>query len=81
MNAVILIIVPLAKTLQMPIILLWLKKLRRILKHLNLKLVEESVRKSIEMFWAKFTPKICQAKYLLMILCWKLMHERIEIKV
>ena len=53
----------------MQIILLWLKKLRQILKHLNLKLVIGSGQLSIRIFLAKVTPIIGQEKY------WKLILE------
>ena len=46
----------------MQIILLWLKKLRQILKHLNLKLVIGSGQLSIRIFLAKVTPIIGQEK-------------------
>ena len=55
--------------LLMLIILLWLKKLSRVIKLLNLKLVIESELLSTEIFLGKFTPKIGQEKYLLLIVC------------
>ena len=53
---------PIGKSLLMQIILLWLKKLRQILKHLNLKLVIGSGQLSIRIFLAKVTPIIGQEK-------------------
>ena len=57
------------KHLLMLIILLSLKKLRLILKLLNLKVLIESGLLSSKTFLAKVTPKIDQKKYLLIILC------------
>ena len=60
------------KKLLMLIVLLWLKKLRRILKLLSLKLMIWSELLSIKIFLVQFTLKIGQEKYLLLILFWKL---------
>ena len=78
---IILIIVLLIKNLLMSIILHWLKKLRRILKLLNLKLVRKSGLLNITIFLVKVTPKIGQEKYLWLILCWKIIFEQIELKI
>ena len=53
-------------------ILLWLKKLRQVLKLLDLKLMTESDLVSITIFLVKVTLKIGQEKYLLPILFWRL---------
>ena len=60
------------KKLLMLIVLLWLKKLRRILKLLSLKLMIWSELLSIKIFLVQFTLKIGQEKYLLLIPFWKL---------
>ena len=60
MNKIILIIAMLAKNLLMLIVLLRLKKLRRVLKLQNLKLVIEPERLSKEIFLAKVKLKIDQ---------------------
>ena len=54
-------------------ILFWLKKLNRVKKLLNLKLVIESAL----LFLAKVTLKIDQEKYLF-FMCWKVIHGRIN---
>ena len=69
MNTIIVTIVLLAKGLLMLIVLLWLKKLRQILKLLSLKLLVELELLSAKIFSVKLTPKIGQEKYLLSILC------------
>ena len=56
------------KNLLMLIILLWLKKLRQILKLLSLKLMIGSELPSLRTFLVKVTLKIGQEKYLLLIL-------------
>ena len=56
----------------MLIILLWLKKLTKILKLLNWKLMIELELLSIRIFLVKATLKIGQEKYLLLIQFWKL---------
>ena len=60
------------KNLLMLIILLWPKKLRPILKLLNLKWMIEPELHRIRIFLVKVTLKIGQEKYLFLILCWKL---------
>ena len=57
------------KNLLMLIILIWLKKLRRILKLLNLNLMTESELQNIRIFLINITMKIGQEKYLLTTLC------------
>ena len=56
------------KNLLMLIILLWLKKLRQILKLLSLKLMIGSELPSLRTFLVKVTLKTGQEKYLLLIL-------------
>ena len=65
----------------MLIILLWLKKLKRILKLLNLKLIAESELPSIRVFWVKNTLKIGQEKYLWSILLYKKIVRLINLKI
>ena len=60
------------KNLLLLIILLWVKKLKWILKLPNLKLMIESELQSIRIFLVKVTLKIDQKKYLLLILFWKI---------
>ena len=57
------------------------EKLRRILKLLNLKLMIESELLSITIFLVKVTLKIGQEKYLLLIMCWKLILAFIKLKI
>ena len=59
------------KNLLMLTILLWLKKLRRILKLLSLKFIEPELL-STRIFLVKVTMKIVWEKCLLLILVWKL---------
>ena len=63
----------------MLIILLWLKKLRPILKLLSLKLMTESELLSMKIFLVK-TLKIGQEKYFLLIPFWKLKTWTYKIK-
>ena len=56
------------KNVLMIIILLWIKPLNQVTKHLNLKLVIESGLKYKNIL-TKVTPKIVQEKHLLIILC------------
>ena len=63
------------------IILFCLKKLNRVIKLLNLKLVTELKLLTKRIFLAKVTPKIGQEEYLLLILCWKLIPGRIKLKI
>ena len=61
--------------------LLWLKKLRHILKLLTLKLLIESKLLSIRILLRKVTLKIGQEKYLLSNLFLKLIHGNIRSKI
>ena len=63
------IIILLIKSLLMLIFLLWLKKLRQILKLLRLKLMTESELLNIRIFLVNVTLKIGQEKYLLWTVC------------
>ena len=65
------------KNLLMLTILLWLKKLRRILKLLSLKFIEPELL-SIRIFLVKVTLKIVWEKCLLLILVWKLILGHIK---
>ena len=69
------------KNLLMLIIVFWLKKLRLILKFLNLELMTESGLLSIGTFLVKITLKIGQEKYFLLILFWKLILGLIKLKI
>ena len=69
------------KNLLMLIIVFWLKKLRLILKFLNLELMTESGLLSIGTFLVKITLKIVQEKYFLLILFWKLILGLIKLKI
>ena len=62
-------------------ILIWLKKLRPILKLLSLKLMIESESLSIRIFLVKITLKIGQEYYFLSILFWKLILTLIKLKI
>ena len=62
-------------------ILIWLKKLRPILKLLSLKLMIESDSLSIRIFLVKITLKIGQEYYFLSILFWKLILTLIKLKI
>ena len=62
----------------MLIILLWVKKLRRILKFLILKLMMESELLSIRIFLVKVTLKIGKERYLVLTLFCKLILRRIK---
>ena len=62
-------------------ILIWLKKLRPILKLLSLKLMIESESLSIRIFLVKITLKIGQEQYFLSILFWKLILTLIKLKI
>ena len=62
-------------------ILIWLKKLRPILKLLSLKLMTESESLSIRIFLVKITLKIGQEYYFLSILFWKLILTLIKLKI
>ena len=63
------IIILLIKSILMLIFLLWLKKLRQILKLLSLKLMAESELLNIRIFLVSVTLKIGQEKYLLWTVC------------
>ena len=63
------------KNILMLIILLWLKKLRPILKVLSVKLIL-----SIRVILVKVKLNFGQKKYLLSILCWKLTPGLIKLK-
>ena len=69
------------KNLLMLIIVFWLKKLRLILKFLNLELMIESGLLSIGTFLVNITLKIGQEKYFLLILVWKLILRLIKLKI
>ena len=58
----------LMKNLLMQVILRWLKKLKRIIKLLNFKLMMKSEAQIIRIFSVKVTLKIGKEKYLLLIL-------------
>ena len=60
------------KNLLTLIILLWLKKLKRIIKLLNLKLMIQLELLNKKIFLVGITLKIGHEKYLLLILFWKL---------
>ena len=62
-------------------ILIWLKKLRPILKLLSFKLMIESESLSIRIFLVKITLKIGQEYYFLSILFWKLILTLIKLKI
>ena len=64
----------------MPIILLWLEKLRQILKFLNLKLVIESRLRSIRIFLVKVTQINGQKKMFLINSVLKTNPKTCEIK-
>ena len=57
------------------------KEIESIHRDLDLKLVIESELLNTEIFLAKATLKIGQKKYLLFVLCWKLIHGRIKLKI
>ena len=63
----------------MLIILLWLKKLRPIVKLPNLKLMIESELLSIRIFLVKVTLKVGQKKYFLLILFWEIILGQLEL--
>ena len=65
-------IILVVKNLLVPIILVWLKKLKQIIKFLNLKLMIELKLLSIKIFLVSVVLKIDQEKYLLSISFWKL---------
>ena len=65
----------------MLIILLWVKKLRQILKVLNLKLMIESELLSTRIFLVNVTLKVGWEKYLLLILFWKITLRHIKLKI
>ena len=65
----------------MLISLLWLKKLRKIIKLPGLKLLIESELLNIRIYLVKVTLKIGQGKYLLLILAWKVILGLIKLKI
>ena len=79
-NKIILPIILLIKILLMLSILPLLKNLKPILKLLSLKLMIESELLKIIIFLVKILLKIGQEKYILSILCWKLIHWFIKLK-
>ena len=62
-------------------ILIWIEKLKQIIKFLNLKLIRKSELLSIRIFLVNFTLAIGQEKYLLSILFWKLILGNIKLKI
>ena len=62
-------------------ILIWIEKLKQIIKFLNLKLIRKSDLPTIRIFLVNFTLKIGQEKYLLSILFWKLILGHIKLKI
>ena len=67
------------ETLLVLMILLWLKKLRPILKLLKLMIESELI--IIRIFLVKATLKISQKKFLLLILFWSLILGLIKLKI
>ena len=62
-------------------ILLYLMKWRLVLKLQNLNLVIDPGLLNTRIILEKITPKVSQGKYLLLILCWKLINEYIKSKI
>ena len=62
-------------------ILIWIEKLKQIIKFLNLKLIRKAKLLSIRIFLVNFTLTIGQEKYLLSILFWKLILGNIKLKI
>ena len=71
----------LVKHLFMLNILLWRKKLRQILNHLNSKTVIESGLLSIRIFLVRVTSNVSKENYFLLIVFWKLILGRIKLKI